>query len=227
MDPGDHALSGENLFADAYSRNIAPGQIKVNSRAEPNHAVTLAARQGIAGLRAADDAPGHQARDLDHTPDLAVVAAQAVGATLIFHGGLVKGGVEKFAGPVADILHHAVHGRAVDVHAEDIHKNADAAAGFVTERIGPVFDTDDSAVRRADGQAFALGHDPLRVAEKMQAEPAERQQRQRRKPPVQKRENQSRKPGQADAGPSFGRYAAMCWAHGNSKGNAALSRAAV
>ena len=113
------------------------------------------------------------------------------------------------------------------MHAEDIHENADAAAGLITERIGPVFDADDFAVRRADRQAFALGHDPLRIAEKMQAEPAERQQHQRQKPPVQKRENQSRKPGQADAGPPFGRYAAMCWAHGNSEGNAALSGAAV
>ena len=60
-----------------------------------------------------------------------------------------------------------------------------------------------------NGKPFALGHNPLWIAEKMHAEPAQGQKDHSQRPPAHAGKNQRAQRGKANAGPALGGDAAV------------------
>ena len=92
---GQHGFSGDHGLPHGDEGRHALRQVDVEPRAEADEAEALARPQPVALGGEADDAPRHQARDLDHRQRPAVVELDADGVALVVLARLVQRGVDK------------------------------------------------------------------------------------------------------------------------------------
>src|SRR6185312_12084679 len=101
--------------ADGGARLRVGRQVDVDTRAEADEAVARAARDAIAGLDVAEDAPRDEPRDL-HDGDVDALAGAKVQRVALVGGRrLVERGVDERAGLVPDVHHFGVDRAAVRV----------------------------------------------------------------------------------------------------------------
>src|SRR5262245_2755599 len=119
----DHALARHHAVADANGGRRAARKIDVDARAEADDADAVAGGQLAPGLDAADDPPGHQARDERETHGVTRGRRDDDHrALVVVRRGVLHGGEELPALVVnADDL--AGDRAAADVNVEHVHED--------------------------------------------------------------------------------------------------------
>src|ERR1700754_2263892 len=100
---GQNRLAGDRGLAFGDQRAGAVGQIDVEARAESNEAEPLASADHLAFPHEADDAPRHQAGDLDHA-DASLRRRDDKRIALIVLARLVELGVDEGARAIGDAV---------------------------------------------------------------------------------------------------------------------------
>ena len=168
----------------------------------------------VAQFGAAYDAAGNEARYLHEGEDRTFVGLDGVAAALVEDGSLVQRGVEELAGPVGDALHGAGHGRAVHVHVEDVHEDADAGAFFAGHGIHAPLYLDHLAVGGAGRRSRFLRHHAFGIAEEVEREPDEDDEDDGERSRAQQGRGEGAERCQKDDWVAFRGDGCIGWAHG-------------
>src|SRR6266705_6544539 len=167
---GDHAARRVDLVTQRRRDRRAFGDVEIHARAEANEAKTLASGEAVALSNIAENTPRDQACNLYAGHIGPSRGAQPQRVALVLQGSLIESGVDEAPGMVPAPLHTAVHGRAVGMYVEDIHKHADLDGLTLEVGIAGPLHCDDSSVGWRDHGVRVAGHLPRRIAKKLQHE---------------------------------------------------------
>ena len=194
--------------------HVVRGKVEVHTGAELDHADAFPFFAPVAWLRIADDAPGYEARDLHHD-EIPVIGLQGIGAAFVIPGGFVQGGVEEFAGVIADVVDAGIDRHPVHVHVEKVHEDADAGEPLARERFAGLLDPHDPAVGRTEGAVLLLWADPFGITEKMAGQPEHEQEGQGREPEPQEGEQERAERHEGEERETFPANAGFGMFHGH------------
>ncbi len=168
-----HRLAGDGTLTDASQGGNPVRQIDIDAAAEADQAETLAGPHAAPRDQVAFDAPRHQSRDLYHTDVKTIPCAQMDRLPLVMLAGLVERRIDELSRPIGKRNDLAADRRAIHMHIEHVHEDADAGQRplihaqfrWRDRRLDHLNDT----VGRRDHQAVPARRDPLRVAEEIAA----------------------------------------------------------
>src|SRR6266571_5697389 len=122
---GNHRAGSVNLVSQCSHEIRVFGDVNVHAGAEADETEPLTPCQAVSLVDIAQNSPRDQSCDLHAGHVRAADRTQPQRVALVLQGSLIESGVDEAPGMVPALLHTAVHGRAVGMYVEDIHKHAD------------------------------------------------------------------------------------------------------
>ena len=170
---GDERLAGDGRLSEENRRFRSGRQVDVEPGAEPDQPEDLAGGKPLAERQGGIDPPSHQAGDLND-PDADRIGPLEANLLPFVLVAVFVGGADEFAMVVRQGPNHSGTGGAVDVDAEDTHKDADADPLFFPQIEGlggdHLHDRADQPVGRREDPVGIVGGHPVGIAEEVEGE---------------------------------------------------------
>src|SRR5215472_2638352 len=192
---GQHTRSCPDAIADLHPQFQRRSQQDIDARAEFDQTDALPALQRVTHALPEYDTAREEASDLPHH-DRACGALQGEDILLILDRGALAAGNSEPALLIDHVAHRSRNGRAIDVHIDRRHEDADAARGPTCETF--FGNLDHAAVRGGNNRGGVCGRSAFGIAEKIEDEEGENQkqnsrliQAERKRPACDQSERQS------------------------------------